>query len=139
MLSPAERSLSLQRNCTPVPPHTQKLTAPHLPSPDGAPCANASSSSRIFQHRLKLLPRPSGAAVLEPSASQSSGWGAARRGPARRHWLCGPEGRGKDPRSRGLRGPGAHSGCARCPPVRFGPAPPAEPDIPADGFAGADS
>lgn len=78
MLSPAERSLSLQRNCTPVPPHTQKLTAPHLPSPDGAPCANASSSSRIFQHRLKLLPRPSKAAVLEPRAAAGGRRGGGR-------------------------------------------------------------
>lgn len=75
MLLPAERGPWVPKE-TASPPsiHTraQKLRA-HLPSPDGAPCANASSSSRIFQCRRKLLPRPSGAPVLAPSARPSGG------------------------------------------------------------------
>lgn len=59
-------------------------------------------------------------------------------GPALRHWLCGPEGRGEDHDPADSAARGSHPSCARCPPVRSGPAPHAEPDIPADGFTGAD-
>lgn len=108
MLSPAEKFLSPPKKLHPhnsPPPHT-KLRAPHLPSPDGAPCANASSSSRIFQRGLKLLPRRSGAAVLQPSASQSSGWGAAGSGPRSQPLAVRAAGAEGDPRSRRLGGPG---------------------------------
>ena len=61
--------------------HAQKLRPPHLPSPDGVPCARVSSRSRIFRRWRKLLPCRSLAPVLAQSVRPSSGWGAAGSGP----------------------------------------------------------
>ncbi|XP_019508732.1 PREDICTED: serine-rich and transmembrane domain-containing protein 1 isoform X1 [Hipposideros armiger] len=109
-----------------LPRYTQKLGAAHLPSPDGAPRANASSSPRIFQCWRKLLPRRSGAAVLAPGVRRSSGWGAAGSGPTSPPLVVragGAEGRRAVPRTRRPRAHSRRAGCSVCAPAARAPLP----------------